>query len=114
MKPEKLVQHLTDAVKKTGYRVRTEEGNFRGGSCVFAEERLVILNRRMTQEERAEVLGRVLATENLDEIFLMPEVRAFIEKYVAPQEPAPSAEEVKEDTASPETPPDVHGGDTES
>ena len=86
MKPEKLVQHLNDAVKKTGYRIRIEEGNFRGGSCVFAEERLVILNRRMSNEERAEILGRVLASENLDSIFLMPEVRGYVEKFIPPME----------------------------
>ncbi|HEY3295959.1 MAG TPA: hypothetical protein VGL38_11010 [bacterium] len=107
MKPEKLVQHLADAVRKTGYRVRTEEGNFRGGSCVFAEERLVILNRRMSQEERADVLGRVLATESLDTIFLLPEVRAFIEKFLPPQEPVASDEEVKADTEPAESPPDA-------
>jgi hypothetical protein len=102
MKPEKLVLHLTDAVKKIGYRVRTEEGNFRGGSCVFAEERLVILNRRMTQEERAEVLARVLTTESLDSIFLLPEVRAYIEKYIPSPENS-STPVVGEAESAPET-----------
>jgi hypothetical protein len=83
MKPEKLVQILTDTLRKTGYKVRTEEGNFRGGSCIFAADRLVILNRRMSMEERADLLGRVLAGESLDGIFVVPEVRAFIEKYSA-------------------------------
>jgi hypothetical protein len=91
MKAERLVLHLSDTARKIGYRVRSEEGNFRGGSCVFAEERLIILNRRMSQEERAELLGRVLAGQNLDGVFLLPEVRAFIEKLQAvpgPGEPA--------------------------
>ena len=83
MKPERLVQHLSDTVRKLGYKVRTEEGNFRGGSCLVAEERQVILNRRMGLEERAEVLARVLVHENLDQIYLLPEVRAFIEKFLA-------------------------------
>jgi hypothetical protein len=102
MKPEKLVQLLTEAVKKIGYRVRTEEGNFRGGSCVFAEERLVILNRRMSQEERAEILGRVLAADSLDSIFLLPEVRAYIEKYADSPEPLDTPPESPIDAPSTE------------
>jgi hypothetical protein len=99
MKPEKLVQHLTDTLRKTGYKVRTEEGNFRGGSCVFAEDRLVILNRRMSQEERAELLGRVLSGENLDGIFMVPEVRAFIEKSIKLPAAEPTVEPPAESPA---------------
>ncbi len=80
MKAEKLVQHLSDAVRKIGYKLRVEEGNFRGGQCIFAEERLVILNRRMSFEERADLLSQVLGQENLDQIFLLPEVRSYVER----------------------------------
>jgi len=80
MKAEKLVQHLSDAVRRIGYVLRVEEGNFRGGQCIFAEERLVILNRRMSFEERADLLAQVLATENLEQIYLLPEVRTYIER----------------------------------
>ncbi len=82
MKVEKLVQQLSEAVRRMGFKLRVEEGNFRGGQCIFAEERLVILNRRMSQEERAEVLAQALATEELDQVFLLPEVRAYVEKTV--------------------------------
>ena len=80
MKSEKLVQHLSDAVRKLGFKLRVEEGNFHGGQCIFAEERLVILNRRMPYEERAEVLAQALVAEDLDQVFLLPEVRMFVEK----------------------------------
>jgi hypothetical protein len=80
MKAEKLVQHLSDAVRKVGFKLRIEEGNFRGGQCIFAEERLVILNRRMPYEERADMLAEALAGEDLDQIFLLPEVRGFVER----------------------------------
>ena len=80
MKPERLVQHLSEAVRKVGYKVRVEEGNFHGGQCIFAEERLVILNRRMSMDERADLLAQVLAREELDQIFLLPEIRTFVER----------------------------------
>jgi hypothetical protein len=81
MKAEKLVQHLSEAARRLGFKVRTEEGNFEGGSCVFAAERIVFLNRRDTHEERAELLGRLLAGENVEELFLLPEVRAYVERF---------------------------------
>jgi hypothetical protein len=90
MKTERLVQHLADAVRKIGYTVRTEEGNFRGGSCIFAEERIVILNRRMGLEERADLLARVLSDQNLDDIYLLPEVRAYIEKHIVAEKSKPA------------------------
>jgi hypothetical protein len=83
MKAERLVQHLSEAARRLGYKVRTEEGNFAGGSCVFAEERIVFLNRRETHEERAELLGRLLVRENVDELYLLPEVRAYVERFAA-------------------------------
>lgn len=91
MKAERLVQHLADTARKIGYRVRSEEGNFRGGSCVHAAERIIFINRRMNQDERAELLGRVLADENLEGVFLLPEVRAYIERFQG--SPLPSAGE---------------------
>lgn len=81
MKAEKLVQHLADAVRRLGYKVRTEEGNFAGGSCVFAEEKIIFLNRRATHEERAELLARFLSGENLEAMYLLPEVRAYVERF---------------------------------
>jgi hypothetical protein len=81
MKAEKLVQHLAEAARRLGYKVRTEEGNFTGGSCVFADEKIVFLNRRETHEERAELLARFLSGENLDAMYLLPEVRAYVERF---------------------------------
>jgi hypothetical protein len=92
MKSEKLVQHLSEAVRKLGYKLRVEEGNFRGGQCIFGEDRLIILNRRMTQEERAEVLARVLNSQDLDQIFLLPEVRSYVNKTAKSQETLASGE----------------------
>lgn len=85
MKAAKLVQFLTEAIEKQGYRIRYEKGNFRGGSCVFEEDKLVIMNKRYGDEERAEVLGRALARNDLDTLFLVPEVRDYVEQFVDQQ-----------------------------
>jgi len=86
MKAAKLAQLLSEALEKQGYKIRNEKGNFRGGSCIFEEERLVIMNKRFGDEERAEILARALARLNPDSLFLVPEVRDYVERYAnAPQ-----------------------------
>ncbi len=83
MRAAKLVQLLTETLEKQGYKIRNEKGNFRGGRCIFEAERLVIMNKRFGDEERAEILARALARENLDTLFLLPEVREYVERHIA-------------------------------
>ena len=85
MKASKLVEHLLEAVEKLGYRIRIEQGRFRGGSCVHDEEKLVFINRRFGDEERAEILARTIAENDFEQVFMIPEVRAFVEKYASPK-----------------------------
>ncbi len=81
MKPAKLVQFLTEALEKQGYKFRNEKGNFRGGSCVFEAEKLVIMNKRYGDEERAEILARALSRMDIDSLYLLPEVRDYVEQF---------------------------------
>jgi hypothetical protein len=82
VKASKLVELLLEAVEKLGYRVRIEQGRFRGGNCVHEAEKLVFINRRMGDEERAEILARVLAQSDFNQIFLIPEARDYVEKFI--------------------------------
>ncbi len=82
MKASKLVEHLQEAVEKLGYKIRIEQGRFRGGSCVHDEEKLVFINRRFGDEERAEILARALAENDYEQVFMIPEARAFVETFV--------------------------------
>lgn len=81
MKAAKLVQLLSEALEKQGYKFRNEKGNFRGGSCIFEAEKLVIMNKRFGDEERAEILARALARMDIDSLYLLPEVREFVEQF---------------------------------
>ncbi len=81
MKPAKLVQLLSEALERQGYKFRNEKGNFRGGSCVFETEKLVIINKRFGDEERAEILARALARMDLDNVYLLPELRDYVEQF---------------------------------
>ena len=82
LKASKLVEHLQEAVEKLGYKIRIEQGRFHGGDCLHEDKKLVIINRRMGDEERAEVLARTLAAHENNQVFLVPEARIYVEKFV--------------------------------
>ena len=68
MEAANLVQLLSEALEKQGYKFRNEKGNFRGGSCIFEAEKLVIMNKRFGDEERAEILARALSRMYIDSL----------------------------------------------
>jgi hypothetical protein len=73
-----LLEQLEEAARALGLRVRVERGSFRSGRCRSKDQELVILNRRLSTRERAQVLARILAGEDLEQAFLKPAVREFI------------------------------------
>jgi hypothetical protein len=62
---ERKLQLELDQLKKRatdlGFRVRVEPGNFKSGSCLLEEQRMIIINRRLTLEERVRTLSNELA-----------------------------------------------------
>lgn len=72
------LERLEEAARSLGFKVRTERGSFRSGRCRNRDEELIILNRRLSHLERAQVLARILAAANLDTTFLLPAVREQI------------------------------------
>jgi len=72
------LEGLEEAARSLGFKVRTERGSFRSGRCRSRDEELIILNRRLSTLERAQVLARILAAANLDATFLLPAVREHI------------------------------------
>ncbi len=62
---ERKLQLELDQLKKRaaemGLRVRVEPGNFKSGSCLLEEQRMIIINRRLTLEERVRTLNDELA-----------------------------------------------------
>jgi hypothetical protein len=83
MKSETLCAELENALLRLGWKIRQEKGNFHGGSCRLSGERLIIFNRRLDVDERIEIFSQVLAGEETDGIFLLPEIRQLLDDYSA-------------------------------
>jgi hypothetical protein len=76
---EKLCTELENALVRLGWKIRYERGDFRGGECLLSGERMVIINRRLNVEDKIEIFARALVNAELDSLYLLPEVREFLE-----------------------------------
>jgi hypothetical protein len=83
MKHEEMIQELQDVARQLGITVRFDQGNFEGGYCILKAQRLLLLNKRLLPVRKAAVLARALREIGLENVFLKPAVRAYIEDETA-------------------------------
>jgi murein endopeptidase len=83
MKHEDLIQELHDVARQLGVTVRYEKGDFEGGYCILKDEKLLLVNKRLLPNRKASVLALAIRELGLENIFLKPAVRQFIEDEVA-------------------------------
>ena len=83
MTPDQLVKELETLAQKSGIQVRFEKGDFEGGFCVLKSERIIVVNRKIPAARRASVLALGIAEIGVDEVYLKPAVREFIEDELA-------------------------------
>lgn len=83
MTNEQLLKELEQLAAASGIAVRYEKGDFEGGFCVLKAERMIVVNRKLPVPRRASVIARGLAEIGIDEMFLKPAVREFIEDELA-------------------------------
>ena len=83
MKSEALVDELHTVAANRGVTVRYERGDFEGGYCVLRATRMLLINRRLAPARKASLLALGLHEIGVDDLFIKPVVRAFIEDEVA-------------------------------
>ena len=86
MKPEQLYQELKDLAQKLGIAV--SEQNFRktglpvkSGLCTVRGERRLLLDKHRSIRYRIDVLAECLGQLPLDDIYLVPAVREYLDSY---------------------------------
>ena len=80
MKSNEIYDELVDIAKKLGITVRKENGKFHSGFCTMNERKMIILNRNSPIETLSNVLAKGLNNSPIDDIYIKPAVREFIEK----------------------------------
>ncbi len=77
-----ILRAMEDAARKSGYKVRWDKGQFRGGSCTLEGSKLIVLNRHHPIEVHLGVLARTLKEVPLEEISIRKGMRGHVESII--------------------------------
>jgi hypothetical protein len=83
MTHEQILSELEQLASNCGITIRYEKGDFDGGYCVLKAERLIVINKRLAITRRTSVLAQGLAEVGIDEMYLKPAIREYIEDELA-------------------------------
>lgn len=83
MKYQELISELEALAAQLGLKLRYEKGDFEGGYCIVKDERMLVVNKKLSDQRKAAVLATALNEYGLDNIFIKPSVREYIEDEVA-------------------------------
>jgi len=85
MDQNELITELESLAGQLGIRIRYEKGDFEGGYCVLKSEKLLVINKKIPSSKRLSVLARGISEIGLDNTYVKPAVRAFIEDELSKQ-----------------------------
>jgi len=83
MKHEVLIQELQEVAAQLGVTIRYERGDFEGGYCILREQKILLVNRRLFPAKKASVLAMAMHEIGLEDMYLKPAVREYIEDEIA-------------------------------
>lgn len=83
MKHEDIIQELHDVAQQLGVTIRYERGDFEGGYCILKEHKILLVNKRLMPNRKASVLAAAMQEIGMENIFLRPALRAYIEDEAA-------------------------------
>jgi hypothetical protein len=83
MTPEQILKELELLATNSGIALRYEKGDFEGGFCVLKTERLIVVNKKLAPARKASVLAQGMAEIGIEDRYLKPVVREFIEEELA-------------------------------
>jgi len=83
MTQEEILKELEELAARSGISIRYEKGDFEGGFCVLKAERMIVINKRLVSARRASVLAQGMAEVGIEEFYLKPAIRAYIEDELA-------------------------------
>ncbi|HEX9007427.1 MAG TPA: hypothetical protein VF889_09040 [Bacteroidota bacterium] len=89
MKHEELIEELHALAAQLGVTIRYERGDFEGGYCILRDQRILLINRRLVPSRKAALLAVAIQQIGLDNVYLKPVVRAYIDDEVAKAARAP-------------------------
>jgi len=83
---EGLLNQLEELTESLGIKIRYEkilkEGSFfSGGLCRIKEEEVIIINSKISVENKIDILAKALMSFDLSQVFIKPALREFLTQY---------------------------------
>ena len=80
MKKVKLYTEFEELGQRLGLKILKGKRDFSGGTCTVNNETVIVINKMKPMEQRLRTLATSFLEFNLDEIYLVPALRAYIEE----------------------------------
>ncbi|MFC2131295.1 hypothetical protein ACFLSQ_07660 [Bacteroidota bacterium] len=80
MKLNEVYDEMIEIAKRIGVTVRKENGKFKGGTCTINDEEVILINKSIPLETRTSVLAKCLTDYSIENVFMKPAVRDYIEQ----------------------------------
>ena len=80
MKKVKLYTEFEELGQRLGLKILKGKGDFSGGTCTVNNETVIVINKMKPMEQRLRTLATSFLEFNLDEIYMVHALRAYIEE----------------------------------
>ena len=81
MNKKKLYVEFELLAEKLNLKIIKDRGNFVGGICMIKDEKVIVVNKMRPLEQRLKVLASSFLSYDLDDIYMVPALRAYIEQF---------------------------------
>ena len=72
------LEKLESLLKSLGFKLRYEKGNFKTGSCVLENNRVILVNKYSNLESKINALADLLQRSETDDTLLEDKQKAFL------------------------------------
>lgn len=79
MKAKKLLQELELVAEKLGIQTVYDTFSGRGGGCRVVANRYIVINKRLSDDVKAELFLAALCELPIDEVYIKPDIRELLE-----------------------------------
>lgn len=82
MTEEELLIELEEAAIEVGVQIRYEKGDFDGGYCILRDDKIIIVNKKLSALRKSSVIAQALWEYGIENVYLKPITRTYIEDEV--------------------------------
>lgn len=75
MKRKEILTELINIAEKIGIKIIEDKLLNKGGYCRVFQDRYIILDKRISDEEKIEILASAMKKNDLDNIYMAPKIR---------------------------------------